>query len=115
MEVVSAKEKIYDTVFSHIKKRTLGVEDLLQLTTAVMELVQKAKGMSGSEKKEAVLSVILRAVDSKLVPKKIRETCREFIKIALPKTIDLLVSAYRHDIDLKKLRSQCKCLPLGKS
>ena len=102
-------DKIYSQLFSDIKKRSLEVGDILTLASAAMELIQKIKGMSGAEKKEAVLAVINKAIDSKMVPKKIRETCRDLIKLALPTMIDLLVSAYRREINLKKITS-CKCI-----
>jgi len=106
-------EKVYDFLFSEIAKRSLGVEDILQLATAAMEIVQKVKTMTGAEKKETVLGVIKKAIDSKMVPKNIRQSCRDLLEGALPKMIDLLVAAYRHDINLKKVTSNCKCLPIG--
>ncbi len=102
-------DEVYSQLFSHIEKRSLGVDDILTLASGAMEITQKIKRMTGAEKKEVVLAVILRAIDSKMVPKKIRQTCRDFVKIALPKVIDLLVSAYRHEINLKKI-TNCKCL-----
>jgi len=109
---LTPSEKVYDTLFSHIEKRSLKIDDLLQLTTAAMELVQKIRELSGPEKKAVVLEVILKAVDNKLVPKSIRPECRELTKTILPKTIDLLVSAYRHEIDLKKVKENCGCFAL---
>ena len=108
-EISKRADKIYSQIFSDIKKRSLEVGDILTLASSAMVLIQKIKGMSGSEKKEAVLAVINTAIDSKMVPKKIRQTCRDLVKLALPTMIDLLVSAYRHDINLKKIAS-CKCI-----
>jgi len=105
----SLSNKIYDLLFSHMTRRSLRIECLLQLTITAMEIVQKEKGLTGESKKEIVIQTLKKAASSNLVTKSHRRMAKDMAEYILPKTIDLIVQSYKHEINLRKSKPISWC------
>jgi len=94
---------LYKEVLSTIHKDSLGVSDLIPIATKIMELVQAQPRLSGSNKKELVLSIINKIIiSSGLVPPESQLMCQTITSTVLPIAIDTIVNAYQGKINLSK-------------
>jgi hypothetical protein len=109
-DTISDFDKLYDTVYKSIETDHITTSDLIVIVTKTMVLVQRYPNMTGLEKKQLVVKICQKIVATELVPEADREAMIQFIDVALPPTIDMIVAAYNHKFDLSKLRSRCCCL-----
>nr|QBK86362.1 MAG: uncharacterized protein LCMAC102_01570 [Marseillevirus LCMAC102] len=105
-------DEIYSKVLKTIKTKNIQVSDLVIIATSAMTIVQKYPILTGTEKKTLVIDIIQKIINkTDLLPENQKQPASFFIEFTLPTLIDTIVSAYNHDIDLKKLGVGClKCI-----
>ncbi len=107
----SLVDSLYDQVLSHIRSKQIKVRDLVVIATKAMELVQKVPELTGSERKNIVIDVVVKIVDdSNLLSGEDEAAALMFIEMTLPTLIDTVVNAYKKHIDLKKIKTSCGCI-----
>jgi len=114
----SQKEKITDSLRvilqNLLSKKELSAETILDVVDHIMVVIGGYNTISGSDKKEIVITLIEEAINNVRDPDT-RDTLLLMNKIIIPKTIDLLVSAskkkhkFGHNSKLKKFFNSLKC------
>lgn len=115
-------ETIYQTVEDEIthlvKNKSLDITHLPELFKIPMELVEQGDKMNGIEKRDAVLNIITRVIETlvrnNLVPPLVGEPLIAAIKIIGPTIIGLICSAAKGLIEINKIviqqcETKCGC------
>ena len=112
MSATTQFDAIYTAVVATIKKGKLAPTDLIIIATSAMTIVQTYPSLSGAEKKAIVIEVVQRLVNTTtLFSEEDKAAANALIAVALPPTIDAVVGAYNHTIDLAKQKKGCfSCL-----
>ncbi len=91
--------------------KDVEIADLIDIVKLSMEIVQKYPELKGDEKKIIVIRIMKKIVsETEIISEDKKELANSFIDKALPKTINLIVEAYKHKIDLKSVRNCCELL-----
>jgi hypothetical protein len=99
-------DDVYANVYKTIKKKSVDSGDIIRIVASAMVVVQKYPELDGATKKQLVIDVLSKIVDdSGLVKDEDKEACHLLIQVTVPVVIDTIVSAYNHEIDLKKVKS----------
>jgi len=96
-------DEVYSIVINSVGRKRVNVSDLIHLTQLAMESVEKYRDLSGPQKKNLVIRVIVKIIDdSDLIPAEYEQVALEFTETFLPVVIDGFVGAFNRVINLRK-------------
>ncbi len=89
-------EDTYKKVMTTVTKQKLTIGELSGIASVSILLVQKMKNLTGSQKKEMVVDLVIMVVDkTDLISEADKPMAKIYIDTVLPTVIDELVSAYK--------------------
>jgi len=97
-----AVDALYDGLKKSLVLEELKASNVVGSITHVMTFVEKQKGLTGSEKKEAVVRLIERLVGEIPGDGEDKLALQSAVQIFLSPTIDIIVAAVRGQLDLNK-------------
>lgn len=101
-------EKIFNDIVKAYSTRMIDQSNIPILLTKLMETVEKLKHLSGIEKRQMVLDILMMIVEkSGLIKDGDKESVLFFIKTVAPLTIDLIISASNGHLKLGNKKSCC--------
>lgn len=98
---------IYDQIATAIRGRSITASNVVAIATQCMVLVQTYPMLSGSEKKQIVLTVLHKLVDEAKLPESDASTIHVLIDTVVSSAIDAIKDAFKHKINLD---SPASCL-----
>lgn len=107
VESVDEKAVQYEKIVMDLYKKSrefladgeLSQSEIIRLLPLIMRGVEEYKGLSGSDKKKIVISVLEKLIDAKVKDKEVSDMLKLLVHTTVPTLIDTLVS-----IDKKELR-----------
>ena len=104
-------DKVYVNAKAILADQELNADNMIKLAISLMEFVEKLKGLSGSEKKAVVITVVKRLVDDTDLSPEVNAQLDMIIDAVLPGIIDTIVAASRGKYHLNTLKQKIgKCL-----
>jgi hypothetical protein len=98
-------EHLYSYVIS-VHSEKLNASNIIAIATELMQVVEKYKTMTGSQKKTLVINVIKKLVNSRVDDESDKKTLNTIIDLTLPTVIDNLVDAMNGNIKFDKEKAK---------
>lgn len=98
-------EHLYSYVVS-VHSEKLNASNIIVIATELMQVVEKYKTMTGSQKKTLVINVIKKLVNSTVDDESDKKTLNTIIDLTLPTVIDNLINAMNGNIKFDKEKAK---------
>lgn len=107
-------DKIYNTAKETLGADVISPANVLNLTVALMEAVEKCRELTGSQKKTLVVDVIKRLLDETNMSEEDNKTLDTIIELTVPTAIDVIIAATHGNVHINRLRDRLAQCPLFK-
>ncbi len=98
-------EHLYSYVVS-VHSEKLNASNIIVIATELMQVVEKYKTLTGSQKKTLVINVIKKLVNSTVDDESDKKTLNTIIDLTLPTVIDNLINAINGNIKFDKEKAK---------
>lgn len=86
---------------------------LILLTTRACQLVERMKGIHGTQKRDIVVNLFKKVIMNKVEDEEEQAELLLFVEMTLPPVIDTLIAIDKRELVIK-LQKHCGCLPRKK-
>lgn len=103
--------EIYEEAKELVEEKGLSLQNIVSITTKLMQMVERIHSLSGPEKKKMVIDVLLKLIDeSDVLDEETEQALQSFIEITLPGTIDIIIAASKNQFDINSVKKRCSKL-----
>jgi hypothetical protein len=102
--------KLYKKIEIITKEDKLTTINIIQVTTYLMQIIEKYQKLKGFERKEIILKVLIQYAKNNLSEEKYEEI-KPFIDITIPIIIDTIISVDSKEIVIQNKKCLISCFP----
>lgn len=100
IDITALSDIVYDKVKEMITHKQVTIANVIGIVTLAMQMVQQFAGVSGTDKKKIVISVVHRLLNEIPMDEADKFAIQVLVDVTLDKTIDFVVGIANGDIDL---------------
>lgn len=94
----------FQKILSLYKDKELSVSDWIALVTSIMEIVEDVPDLSGPEKKELVIAVTSKTIDTLVKDEDTKRELQYLLNSSVPFFIDVIVMATKKILNINKIK-----------
>lgn len=107
-EIETITENIFQQVKAAISGRIFNASTFISLVTLVMQFVEKSVAVSGPEKKQVAMNVIVKLIGEIPLEEDQKQIIVTIVNTTLPRIIDFIISAANGEFDFSKVQTMWK-------